>query len=227
MNGFPFDIVCFDLDGTLLETHRDLGTSVNHALTLGGFAKVPVESAKDLIGGGAKAMLKQALDAQGGTVEDEFRRLYKGMLAHYGAHYAVHTRPYPGAVDMLDTLAERGLRLAVVTNKFEEFARGVLGALDLVERFDCVIGGDTLGKGDDGKHRAKPLPDPILEARARCGGGSMVYIGDSSYDRDAARAAGVPFVAACYGYCDLTAEEFGADAVIHGLDGLIPALERL
>ena len=64
MSDFPFDIVCFDLDGTLLETHRDLGTAVNHALTLGGFATVPVESAKDLIGGGAKAMLKQAVDAQ-------------------------------------------------------------------------------------------------------------------------------------------------------------------
>ena len=54
MNDFPFDIVCFDLDGTLLETHRDLGTAVNHALTLGGFATVPIDNAKDLIGGGAK-----------------------------------------------------------------------------------------------------------------------------------------------------------------------------
>ena len=230
MSDFPFDIVCFDLDGTLLETHRDLGTAVNHALTLGGFATVPVESAKDLIGGGAKAMLKQAVDAQtkgdGGLDRDAFKRLYKAMLAYYGEHYAVHTRPYPGVIETLDAFEKRGVRLAVVTNKFESFARGVLSSLDLIERFDCVIGGDSLGKGEDGEYRAKPLPDPILAAQERCGGGSLVYIGDSSYDRDAARAAKVLFIAACYGYCDLTAEQFGADALIQSMDELIPAIEN-
>lgn len=231
MSDFPFDIVCFDLDGTLLETHRDLGTAVNHALTLGGFATVPVESAKDLIGGGAKAMLKQAVDAQtkddGGLDRDAFKRLYKAMLAYYGENYAVHTRPYPGVLKTLDTLEKRGVRLAVVTNKFESFARGVLTSLDLIDRFACVIGGDSLGKGEDGEYRAKPLPDPILAAQERCGGGSLVYIGDSSYDRDAARAADVPFIAACYGYCDLSEDNFGADALIHEMSELIPAIEGL
>ncbi|GAA3800582.1 HAD family hydrolase [Qipengyuania pelagi] len=229
MSDFPFDIVCFDLDGTLLETHRDLGTAVNHALTLGGFATVPVESAKDLIGGGAKAMLKQAVDAQtkgdGALDRDAFKRLYKAMLAYYGEHYAVHTRPYPGVIETLDALEKRGVRLAVVTNKFQSFAGGVLSSLDLIDRFDCVIGGDSLGKGEDGEYRAKPLPDPILAAQERCGGGSLVYIGDSSYDRDAARAAKVLFIAACYGYCDLTAEQFGADALIQSMDELVPAIE--
>lgn len=219
---FPFDIVAFDLDGTLLETHRDLGTAVNHALELGGFAQVPIESATDLIGGGAKVMLQQAVDAQGGLPDDEFHRLYKLMLAYYGENFAVHTRPYPHAVEALEQLAARGVRLAVVTNKFEEFARGVLEALDLAGRFDCIIGGDTLGKG-----RAKPAPDPIWHAREHCGGGSIVFIGDSSYDLNSARAADVPFVAACYGYCDMEREEFGADAIIDSLDQLIPALEAL
>ena len=222
MANFPFDIVGFDLDGTLLETHRDLGTAVNHALTIGGFAKVAVESAKDLIGGGAKIMLERAIAAQGGIDEARFRDLYKEMLAFYGKNYAVHTRPYPGAIEALDALHERGVRVAVITNKFEEFARGVLGSLDLIDRFDCVIGGDTMGKG-----RAKPAPDPILKARVTCGGGSFVYIGDSSYDMRAARAAGVPVVAACYGYCDATPEELGADATIDSLHDLIPVLERL
>ncbi len=222
MANFPFDIVGFDLDGTLLETHRDLGTAVNHALTIGGFAKVAVESAKDLIGGGAKIMLERAIAAQGGIDETRFRDLYKEMLAFYGKNYAVHTRPYPGAIEALDALHERGVRVAVITNKFEEFARGVLGSLDLIDRFDCVIGGDTMGKG-----RAKPAPDPILKARQTCGGGSFVYIGDSSYDMRAARAAGVPVVAACYGYCDATPEELGADATIDSLHDLILVLERL
>ncbi len=222
MADFPFDIVGFDLDGTLLETHKDLGTAVNHALALGGFAKVAVDSAKDLIGGGAKIMLQRAIEAQGGVDEARFRELYKEMLAYYGAHYAVHTQPYPGAIEALDALHARGVRIAVITNKFEEFARGVLASLDLIDRFDCVIGGDTMGKG-----KAKPAPDPILKARETCGGGRFVYVGDSTYDMRAARAARVPVVAACYGYCDASPEELGADAVIDSLDQLIPALEAL
>lgn len=222
MADFPFDAVAFDLDGTLLETHRDLGAAVNHALALGGFASVPADGAKDLIGGGAKIMLQRAIDDQGGLPEEEFRKLYKEMLAHYGENSTVHTRPYPGAIAALDELAARGVRLGVVTNKFESFACGILETLGIADRFDCVIGGDTLGKG-----RAKPAPDPILKARECCGGGRMVYVGDSSYDVRAARAAGVPVVAACYGYCDMPREELGADAMIDSFDELIPALEKL
>lgn len=227
MAQFPFDIVGFDLDGTLLETHRDLGTAVNHALALGGFANVAVDGAKDLIGGGAKIMLQRAIEAQGGVDEARFRELYKEMLSFYGQNYAVHTRPYPGAIAVLDDLAARGVRLAVITNKFEEFARGVLDSLDLLDRFHCVIGGDTLGRDSGGKRRAKPAPDPILKARETCGGGSFVYVGDSTYDMRAARAAGVPVVAACYGYCDASPEELGADAIIDSLRDLIPVLETL
>lgn len=222
MADFPFDIVAFDLDGTLLETYRDLGTAVNHALTLGGFRAVPIDSAKDLIGGGAKLMLKKAVDDQGGLEEDEFRKLYKQMLAYYGENYAVHTRPYPHAVEALQELRGRGVRLAVVTNKFESFARGVIEALELTVHFNCIVGGDTLGKG-----RAKPAPDPIWHAREQCGGGRTVFVGDSSYDIRAARAAEVAVIAACYGYCDKSPEELGADANIESLADLIPVLERL
>lgn len=227
MADFPFDIVGFDLDGTLLESHRDLGTAVNHALALGGFSQVPVESATDLIGGGAKVMLKRAIEQQGGVAEEEFGKLYKAMLAYYGENYAVHSRLYPGAEAMLDELERRGVRMAVVTNKFGQFARGIIESVGITDRFACVIGGDTIGKGPDGRHIAKPAPDPIVEARTRCGGGRMAFVGDSSYDIGAARAAGVPVVAACYGYCDRAAAELGADAMIDSLAELIPVLEKL
>ena len=222
MTDFRFDIVGFDLDGTLLETHRDLGAAVNHALDLGGFAPVPADHASDLIGGGAKIMLKKAVDEQGGLPEDEFRRLYKAMLAYYAEHNAVHTRPYPHAEEVLRELAARRVQLAVVTNKFESFARQILTTLGLADHFVAIIGGDTMGKG-----RAKPAPDPIIEARARGGGGSIAFVGDSSYDVMAARAAEVPVVAAAYGYCDKPGSELGADTHIDSLAELIPALERL
>ncbi|MGB7374033.1 HAD hydrolase-like protein [Pontixanthobacter sp.] len=231
MATFPFSAVGFDLDGTLLDTHQDLGAAVNHALILGGLDPVPVDSAKDLIGGGAKMMLSKAVDSQGGMNRDAFHALYKQMLGYYAENNAVHSRPYPGMIGVLDELAARNVTIAVVTNKFESFATSILNQLKLADRFVTIIGGDTMGKGADGKHRAKPAPDPILEARKRCsvhgGGEAFAFVGDSSYDVNAAKAAGVPVVACAYGYCDMPAHELGADAVIESAGELIGALERL
>ncbi|OZA94257.1 MAG: phosphoglycolate phosphatase [Erythrobacter sp. 34-65-8] len=231
MTQFPFSAVGFDLDGTLCDTFRDLGAAVNHALRIGGLDEVSIESSKDLIGGGAKVMLARAVEAQtghlGGLPEPEFNALYKQMLGFYAENNAVHTVPYPGALEAMDELAARGVKLAVVTNKFEAFATALLGQLGLSERFVTIIGGDSLGKGPDGKFRAKPLPDPVIEARARCGGGTFAFIGDSTYDVAAAKGAGVPVVVAAYGYCDRAPHELGGDAVIDSLHGLIPALEAL
>ncbi len=222
MTDFPFDIVGFDLDGTLLDTHRDLGEAVNHALGTGGFEPVPVEEIEDAIGGGAKMMLKRVIDARGGLPDDEFRVLYKALLAYYAENNCVHTRPYPGAVEVLDDLSARGVRLALLTNKFESFARQILDTLDLTQRFELILGGDSLGKG-----RSKPAPDPILEARERLGGGRFAYIGDSSYDVMSAKAAGVPVIVAGYGYCDKPPAELGGDAVIDHIGDFIHALESI
>lgn len=225
MRDFPFDIVAFDLDGTLLDTHRDLAEAVNHALALGGFRPVPLDHAKNLIGGGAKAMLGKAVEEQGGLPDDAFRKLYKQMLAYYGSHSTVHTTPFPHATDVLADLHKRDVKLALVTNKFESFARDILTRLHLIDCFETVIGGDTLGKG-----RAKPMPDPLYEARSRCGqkithSPRMAYVGDSSYDVMAARAAAVPVIVAGYGFCDQPPHELDGDAVIDSLAELVPLLE--
>ncbi len=214
----------FDLDGTLLETHRDLGAAVNHALAAGGFDAVPAGESRDLIGGGAKAMLARAVEAQGGLPDDAFRPLYKTMLAFYAKNNAVHSRPYPGVVETLDALAAQGVTMAVVTNKFESFARDILTQLGLADRFACIIGGDTMGKGN-----AKPSAAPVLEAMRRCDAdpAAFAFVGDSSYDVGAAKAAGVPVVVAAYGYCDGAADQLGGDAVIESFAELPAALETL
>lgn len=232
MVDFPFAAVGFDLDGTLLDTFRDLGAAVNHALDLGGFDPVPVDSSKDLIGGGAKIMLARAVDAQGGMPEEDFRALYKAMLKYYADHNAVYSAPYPHAREVVAELTARGVKLAVVTNKFEEFARSILTQLDFIAPFETVIGGDSMGKGPDGTFLSKPHPGPVIEAQRRCAKdpvypGAFAFVGDSTYDVRAARGAGVPVIAAAYGYCDKPPHELGADAVIDSLDGLISALEAL
>ena len=144
MNDFPFSAVGFDLDGTLLDTFQDLGAAVNYALDLGGFDTVPVGTSKDLIGGGAKIMLARAIEAQGGMPKDDFRALYKAMLKYYAEHNAVHSAPYPHAREVVEQLSQRGVKVAIVTNKFEEFVRSILTQLDFIAPFETVIGGDSM-----------------------------------------------------------------------------------
>lgn len=228
MTDFPFSAVGLDLDGTLLDTKADLAAAVNHALAQGGYRAVSPGETEALIGGGAKLMLARAIESQGGSLADEdFRPLYKALLGFYGEHNAVHTAPFPGVVETLDRLAAMGVKLAVVTNKFESFAADILGQLGFAERFATLIGGDSLGRDADGNFRAKPAADPILAAIERCGGGPFAFVGDSTYDVMAARAAGVPVIAAGYGYCDKPPHELGADAVIARFDLLVPALRGL
>lgn len=221
MTGFPFQIVGFDLDGTLVDTQGDLGVAVNYALGLIGREPVPPESVQSLIGGGSRLMLRRALERTGGELPDaEFVPLYADLIAHYAAHIAVHSRPYPGCLKALDDLAKKGCALAVVTNKPEALSVTLLEELGMLDLFACVIGGDTLPK-------AKPEPDTIFEAIKRCGGGRFVMVGDSSFDIRAARAAEVPNVALSFGYHDIPVPELGADVVIDHYDQLVDALRGL
>ena len=223
MPGFPFRSIGFDLDGTLVDSVLDLAPAINHALGTVGRPLVSAEETRHLIGGGARRMLERAMEVTGGPLpEPEFEAAFAELLAHYEAHIADNTVAYPGCLDALDALAERGCRLAVVTNKIEAFACKLLAELGMLSRFDIVLGGDTLGPG-----RAKPAPDMIDTAILMAGGGRFAMVGDSSYDVRAARNADVPVVALSFGYNDLPAHELGADAVIDRYDDLIPVLEKL
>jgi phosphoglycolate phosphatase len=222
MTDFPFAIVGFDMDGTLLDTSGDLAAAVNHALASAGRPELTVADIKPMIGGGARHMLAQGLDRTGGYDEAELDVLHRRLLDYYEANMVVHTAPFPHALAALDALAARGVTLAVVTNKLERYAAEVLEGLGLTHRFACLIGGDTMGPGN-----AKPSPAPIHAMIDRCGGGRAAFVGDSVYDVRAAKAAGVPVVACSFGFLDRPAADLGADAVIDGFDALVPTLERL
>ena len=215
----PFNIVGFDLDGTLLDTSRDLGAAVNHALSLVNREPVPLVEVAGLIGGGARLMLERALALTGGDEGIDQDKLFAELLAYYEANIAVHTAPYPGAIAMLDTLAAAGIKLAVVTNKREPMAHKLFDALGLSARFACIIGA--------GRYPLKPAPDALLAMVSQCGGGRAAYVGDTTFDTRAAKAAGLPCVAVSFGFCDASVRELGADAVIDHFDQLVPALALL
>ncbi len=220
MTHFLFDIVGFDLDGTLLDTSGDLAAAINHALGSIGRPELSIEQVKPMIGGGARHMLKQGLTATGGYDEPMLDALHAKLLAYYEANICVLTKPYPGVLDALDELAAGGVTLGIVTNKIERFARIVLGDLGLTDRFACILGGDTLAE-------SKPSPMPIHEMVKMCGGGRAAFVGDSIFDIQAAQAAGLPAIACSFGFLMQPVAELGADAVIDGFDALVPTLERL
>ena len=222
MANFPFAVVGFDLDGTLLDTSGDLAAAVNHALATAGRAPLPVDRVRTMIGGGSRHMLAQGLEASGGCDEDALDDLQRVLLDFYEANIAVHTRPFAGTIDALDALASKGVALGIMTNKVERLARMVLERLGMAHRFAAIVGSDTMGPGT-----GKPSPIAIEAMVDRCGGGRTAFVGDSIYDVQGARAAGLPVIACAFGFLDRPVAELGADATIDGYADLIPTLERL
>ena len=220
MNGFPFAIVGFDLDGTLVNTLGDLAAAVNHTLATMDRAPLVEDAVRPMIGRGAKHMLEAGLRATGGVPDGAVEELFPELLSFYEAHIAVQSRPFPGAIAALDRLDTMGVKTAVVTNKTERLARLLLAELGLADRMTTIIGGDTMGV-------RKPAPEPIHAMIERCGGGRSIFVGDSIYDVMAAKHAGVPSVAVSFGFLDRPAAQLGADHVIDHYDELVPLLATL
>lgn len=220
MAPLPFQVVAFDLDGTLADTAPDLAASLNHALVTLGRRPIPPEEVQHLVGHGARALLRRGLAATGAADEALVERGYPIFIDYYADHICAGTTPYAGVEEALDAVKAAGAALALCTNKPEALTRRLLEALGWQDRFDSVVGGDTLPT-------RKPDPAMLFEAIARAGGGRAAFVGDSIVDADSARAAGVPFVAVSFGFADRPIEALGADAVIDSYAGLIPALERL
>jgi phosphoglycolate phosphatase len=219
MTAHRFAIVGFDLDGTLLDTSGDLGAALNHALSLVERPPVPTATVANLIGGGARPMLQRGLELTGGDEGLDKEALFQELLAFYQANIAVHTAFYPGAAQMLDDLAASGTRIAVVTNKREFMARRLFDEMGLTHRFASIIGA--------GRYPLKPEPHALHAMVEECGGGAAAFVGDTTFDTGAARAAGMPSVAVSFGFCNAPPHELGADVVIDHFDALIPALSRL
>jgi phosphoglycolate phosphatase len=222
MADFPYDLVGFDLDGTLLDTAWDLGQALNHALGSIGRPAIPLQDVRGLIGGGTNQLLRNGMARTGGVDEAILPDLTETLVAYYETNIARHTTLYPGGEVMLAALAARGVKIAVATNKREALAVRLFDTLGLTHRFATIIGGDTLGLD-----RAKPKPDMLLEMVRRTDATRAAFVGDTTYDVGAARAAGLPVVAVSFGFCDLPPHELGADAVIDHFDALIPTLQQI
>lgn len=213
--------IVFDLDGTLIDTAPDLIATLNFILTEHGLPTVPYETARPLIGGGAKGMIERALIVDGRTAAD-VDLLYAAFITHYAAHIAARSRPFPDVEATLDRLAAAGYRLAVCTNKLEWLSQRLLDTLGLSARFAAICGQDTFGV-------QKPDPRIFWQTVIRAGGepGRAIMVGDSITDIRTARAAHAPIIAVDFGYTDVPIATLAPDRVIGSFAELPGALDAL
>lgn len=209
-------LVVFDLDGTLVDTAPDLVGALNAILERNGVPPVPAPSARKMIGAGARALLERGLERDGRAVDaDMLARMTQDFIAYYADNIAVQSKPFDGLIAALDTLAERGCRFAVCTNKLEWLSKRLLDQLDLSKRFDAICGADTFGV-------SKPDPTILRQTVARAGGdmASTIMVGDAGPDVGVARRAGVPVIGVDYGYTEVPIRDLSPDIVISHLDEL-------
>jgi phosphoglycolate phosphatase len=188
-----FLLYVFDLDGTLVDSRRDLADSANELLADCGAAPLTEQQIGRMVGDGAATLVARAFAARGLPQPPD---ALASFLAIYDRHLLDHTRPYPGIPDVLAALGARA-RLAVLTNKPLASTRRILDALDLASAFDeaSVLGGD-------GPLPRKPDPAGLRHLAASAGAplSSTLLIGDSSVDLHTARAADAPLCLARYGF---------------------------
>lgn len=216
-------LVVFDLDGTLVDTAPDLVAALNFVLAREGLPPVPVESARKMIGAGARALIERGLEQEGRVMSPaDVSRLTGDFIDYYREHIADESRPFDGLDSALDALAADGYRFAVCTNKLEGLSRLLLDKLDMTSRFAAICGADTFGV-------AKPDPTPLRETVARAGGdlASAIMVGDSGTDIGTARRAGIPVVGVTFGYTLVPIEDLKPDRLISHMSDLPAAVAEL
>ena len=216
-------IVVFDLDGTLVDTAPDLISALNFVLDREGLPPVPLESARDMIGAGARKLIERGLELEGRSVaQEDITRLTGDFIDYYAAHIVDASRPFEGLEDALDDLQTLGYRFAVCTNKLEWLSKLLLDRLGLSSRFAAICGADTFGI-------SKPDPAILQQTIARAGGqlSYAIMVGDAGPDIGVARRAGVPVIGVGFGYTAVPIADLKPDRLISHMRELPAAVQSL
>jgi phosphoglycolate phosphatase len=216
-------VIIFDLDGTLVDSAGDLAFAVNEMLTGRGLQPQPFRKIVTLIGEGARRLVERALVAAGDDRAADIETALQEFLDLYAANLTRSTRAYPNVPQILSLLVNDGYRLAVCTNKPERHSRAILDRLGLIDRFDVLVGGDTVPGIRKPDPRILAPVFTMFSARPM----KAVVIGDSITDVALARAAGLPVIIRAGGYSTVPVHDLGADIVIDGFGRLPEVIRRL
>ncbi len=187
-----YKTLIFDLDGTLLDTIRDLSSAVNHALSAHSYPTHPLSAYFAMVGNGVASLVARALP--GGESNPDYKAVFATFRTYYTAHKEDKTAPYDGVPEMLRRLQAAGCAMAIVSNKFDPAVKALAASY-----FKDFI---TVAIGESETVARKPAPDAVfvaLRELARDREGA-VYIGDSEVDIETARAAAIPCLSVSWGF---------------------------
>ena len=208
-------LIAFDLDGTLIDSSRDLVAAANAARERLGLGTLDDLTVLSYVGHGARNLMRMAIGAQASDAEVERALAY--FREYYARHLLDHTQPYPGVVEALDAL--RGRHLAVLTNKSLRFTVPILEGLGLARRFARIYGEDSFPQ-------KKPDPMGLVSLMAEFGAEprEALMVGDSEIDVQTARNAGTWSCGVSYGLASQQLAECPPDLMVANLTELAKAL---
>ncbi len=218
-------LLIFDLDGTLADTSKDIADAINHALKPFGQRRYSVEETKAMVGSGISKLLESLTPADPpfppsvkGRRESAKELVTRRFFEFYSEHLLDNTSAYPYVKETLSSLGD--YRKVVLSNKRTAFSREILEGLGLLEYFGAVFGSDSV-------REKKPSPVPVLDIlkEFHVSRDEAIIIGDSNYDVEAGKAAGVRIIGVTYGFRSI---EFlkGADIIIESFDELLKVIPR-
>jgi phosphoglycolate phosphatase len=212
----PLKLIMFDLDGTLVDTAQDITNALNFALEPYGMKSLTLEDTIKLIGEGVSRLVEKILPVEIMHLKNDVMNRF---LGYYSEHLIGNSKEYPHVKETLKNLIN--VKKAVISNKREDLSKRLLEEIRLSEYFDLIIGSDTAGE-------RKPSPVPVLYVITKLGFSpeESIIVGDSNYDIEAGKKAGVKTVAVTYGYRpreSLTE----ADYIIDDIRELIPLAHRI
>lgn len=199
------DLFLFDLDGTLVDSKRDIAESVNYTMRTIGLAPLPHETIYEFVGNGVTPLIRKSVETAGGI---EFDAALKIFMDHYDQHLLDTTDLFPGALEVLSHFSNTPK--IVITNKSQGFAEKIITGLKLDHHFKGIFGGDT-------KFPKKPSPEIVhyLLEEFQVDADKTVIVGDSRVDLETGKNAGIFTCAATYGFRPRQElEDAGADVFI-------------
>jgi phosphoglycolate phosphatase len=189
-----YQLIVFDLDGTVLDTLDDLASATNYALQAHGYPTRTREEVRAFVGNGVKNLMDRAI----GTENEQNAEVLATFRAYYGAHSADQTATYDGVIPLLEEVKRLGIKTAVLSNKPDQ-ATKALAEKYCTGLFDCVM-----GENEAGGIRKKPAPDALFALIERFGvkKEEVLYLGDSEVDVETAENACVDYVCVTWGFRD-------------------------